>query len=152
MSRATTLVLFIALSLGGGLAVGFFARPGAWYEALNQPSFAPPNWLFGPVWTILYVLIGIAGARVWRLTGNTGLKVLWFVQMALNFLWPPVFFIAQRPDIALGVIGLLLTAILAFILIGLRRERPSAFLFLPYAAWVGFATVLNAAFYQLNPI
>lgn len=152
MSRALTLVLFIALSLGGGLTVGYFARPGAWYEALNQPSFAPPNWLFGPVWTVLYVLIGIAGARVWRVAGNAPLKTLWFAQMALNLLWPPVFFLAERPDLALGVIGLLLLTILAFIFVAFRHERPSAVLFLPYAVWVSFATLLNGAFYHLNPV
>ena len=152
MSRALTLILFIALSLGGGLAIGYLARPGEWYETLVRPSCAPPNWLFGPVWTVLYVLIGIAGARVWRLHGERALRTLWFVQMGLNFLWPPVFFMAQRIDIALGVIVLLAGSILSFIAMAWKRERPSAILFLPYAAWVCFAAALNGAFYLLNPI
>lgn len=150
MSRAFTIIFFIALSLGGGMAIGYFARPGEWYEMLVRPSFAPPNWLFGPVWTFLYILIGFAGARVWRLRDGTALKVLWFVQMGLNFLWPPVFFVAHRLDLAMAVIAALLISILAFIALAFRQERPSAILFLPYAAWVMFASALNAAFLYLN--
>lgn len=148
--KALTLILFVVLSLAGGSLVGFFSAPGPWYAELEKPAFNPPNWIFGPVWTVLYVMIGIAGARVWFLDRSGPLVRIWFVQMALNYLWPLVFFAARRPDLALPVLLAMLVAILSFIVLAWRRERPSALLFLPYLAWVSFAGLLNAAIWQLN--
>lgn len=148
--KALTLILFVVLSLAGGSLIGFFSAPGPWYAALEKPAFNPPNWIFGPVWTVLYVLIGIAGARVWFLDRSGPLVRIWFAQMALNYLWPLVFFAARRPDLALPVLLAMLIAILCFIVLAWRRERPSALLFLPYLAWVSFAGLLNAAIWQLN--
>lgn len=145
-----TLVGFLTLSLGGGLLIGVLTAPGAWYEALNKPAFNPPAWLFGPVWTVLYIFIGIAGWRTWRQQAGGGAMRFWWAQMALNFLWSPVFFAAHRPGLALVVILLLLAAILGFIRAALRIDRAAAALFLPYAAWVAFATVLNASIFTLN--
>lgn len=144
------LILFLILVVGGGLTIGFLTAPSAWYAGLAKPSFNPPNWLFAPVWTALYVLIAIAGWRTFeRDRSGWSLKV-WWAQLALNFLWSPVFFTAHQIGVALGIILLLLAAILAFIGASWRQDRVAAWLFVPYAAWVGFASVLNAAILALN--
>jgi tryptophan-rich sensory protein len=151
-SNAVTLILFVVLTVAGGSLVGFFSMPGPWYAALTKPWFNPPNWIFGPVWTALYILIGISGARVWIRDRHGPLPKVWFVQIALNFLWPLVFFTARRPDLALVVLAGMLISILAFIVLAWRRDRPSALMFLPYALWVSFAGLLNATIWWLNPV
>ncbi|KGF68431.1 CrtK/TspO family sensor protein [Hoeflea sp. BAL378] len=151
-SNAVTLILFVVLTVAGGSLVGFFSMPGPWYAALTKPWFNPPNWIFGPVWTALYILIGISGARVWIRDRHGPLPRLWFTQIALNFLWPLVFFTARRPDLALVVLAGMLVSILAFIALAWRRDRPSALMFLPYALWVSFAGLLNATIWWLNPV
>lgn len=148
---AVTLVLFIVLTVAGGSVIGYFSIPGPWYAALEKPSFNPPNWVFGPVWTVLYILIGIAGARVWFNDRHGALPRLWFLQIALNYAWPLVFFAARRPDLALPVLVAMWLSILAFIAIAWRRDRPSALLFVPYTVWVSFAGLLNGAIWWLNP-
>ncbi len=149
-SHALTLILFVGLTVAGGSLIGYFSIPGPWYQGLAKPAFNPPDWIFGPVWTVLYVLIGVAGARAW-INHRTGpLPKLWFAQMVLNFAWPLVFFAARRPDLALPLLIALLVAILAFVGVAWRRDRPSALLFIPYAAWVGFAGLLNGAIWWLN--
>ena len=150
MSQLKYLVLFIAAVLGLGLLIGYLNVPGAWYAGLSKPWFSPPNWIFAPVWTALYVMIAVAGWRVWVVAPDSGLKALWSVQMLLNFAWSPAFFGAQMPWLGLGVILPLLVVILLFIAQGWRRERISALLFLPYAVWVGFASLLNGAIVALN--
>ncbi|MDF1610406.1 tryptophan-rich sensory protein [Hoeflea sp. YIM 152468] len=151
-SHALILVLFIGLTVAGGSAIGYLTLPGPWYQGLQKPLFNPPGWIFGPVWTSLYILIGIAGARVFIRERGTWLPKLWFVQMTLNFLWSPAFFTLHRPDLALVVLIAMLVAILSFIAIGWNRDRPSALLFLPYAAWVAFAGLLNGSIWWLNPV
>ena len=117
---------------------------------LSKPSFNPPSWVFAPAWTFLYVLIGIAGGRTWiRDHGGLPMK-LWGLQMLLNFLWSPVFFGAHRIDGALILIVLLLASIFAYILRVRSKDKIAALLFLPYLAWVSFATLLNAAFLWNN--
>lgn len=150
MSRWLSLAAFIALTLGGGTLIGMATLPGPWYEALNKPFFNPPNWLFGPAWTVLYVLVGIAGWRVWNLDRSGSLMKVWFIQLVLNFLWSPVFFGLHMIGGGLVVVVCMLAAILAFIAMAWQRARVSALLFLPYAAWVAFATALNAAIFALN--
>lgn len=150
MTARTALVPFILLVVGGGLLIGFFTAPGPWYAALAKPSFNPPNWLFGPVWTILYVLVAIAGWRIWQRERDGRAMKLWWLQLVLNFLWSPVFFGLERTGSALVVILALLAAILAFIAAAWKLDRPSAWLFAPYAAWVAFASLLNAAIWSLN--
>lgn len=144
------LVAFLVLVVGGGLLIGLFNMAGPWYEALEKPWFNPPNWLFGPAWTTLYILIAIAGWRVWLRDSAGTLMKVWWIQLALNFLWSPVFFTLHLIGIALIVVVTMLAATLAFIAIAWRKERPSALLFLPYAAWISFATLLNAAIWLLN--
>ncbi len=150
MNNRLVLVLFILLVVGVGWLIGLSTLPGPWYEALQKPWFNPPNWLFGPAWTVLYVLIAIAGWRSWQRDRSGRLMTLWWVQLVLNFLWSPVFFGAERIGPALVVILALLAVILAFIASAWQRDRVSAWLFIPYAAWVAFATCLNASIWWLN--
>jgi len=150
MSRVASLILFLVLVVGGGLVIGFLTTPDEWYAALAKPSFNPPPWLFGPVWTVLYVLIAVAGWRVFTRERAGAPMKLWWAQLALNFLWSPVFFGAHRIGLALVVILLLLAAILAFIAAAWRADRLAASLFVPYAAWVAFASVLNGAIWMMN--
>jgi benzodiazapine receptor len=145
-----SLVLFVALVLGGGLIIGFVTAPGAWYATLSKPPFSPPNWIFAPVWSTLYFIIAVAGWRVWRKDGNSAQMKLWWGQLALNFIWSPIFFSGHRIDIALGVIVLLLITIIGFMVITWRQDKIASLLFAPYAAWVAFASVLNGAIWLLN--
>ncbi len=130
--------------------IGAFNTPGEWYAALAKPPFNPPGWLFGPVWTTLYILIGIAGWRTWKDARSSGAMWLWWGQMALNFAWSPVFFSLHNIAGALAIIVALLLTILAFIAVTWKRDRTSALLFLPYAAWVAFASLLNGSILALN--
>ena len=148
--RPFVLLAFLVLVVGGGLLIGFLTLPGVWYEALQKPSFNPPNWLFGPAWTTLYVLIAIAGWRVWLRDRAGSLMKLWWLQLALNFLWSPVFFGMELIAPALLVILAMLAVILLFIGRAWSQDRVAALLFVPYAGWVAFATLLNAAIWQLN--
>jgi len=150
VNRVASLVPFLVLVIGGGLAIGFFTAPGEWYAALAKPAFNPPSWVFAPVWTVLYVLIAVAGWRVWRTDAGGSPMRIWWVQLVLNFLWSPTFFAAHLIGLGLVVILLLLASILAFINAAWRQDRLAAWMFVPYAAWVAFASALNAAILALN--
>jgi translocator protein len=150
MTGRVAIVPFILLVVGGGLLVGFLTAPGPWYEALAKPSFNPPNWLFGPVWTILYVLIAIAGWRLWQRERTGAAMKLWWLQLVLNFLWSPVFFGLEQIGLALLIILALFATILAFLAAAWNLDRVAAWLFVPYAAWVAFASLLNASIWSLN--
>ena len=150
MNRWMALIGFLVLTVGGGLVIGFLTAPGEWYAGLAKPAFNPPSWLFAPVWTVLYVLIAITGWRTFEHDRGGWPMPLWWIQLALNFLWSPVFFAAHWNGLALVVIGLLLVAILAFIFTSWRQDRVAAWLFVPYAAWVIFASALNGAIWLLN--
>ncbi|RUT28554.1 tryptophan-rich sensory protein [Arsenicitalea aurantiaca] len=144
------LALFILVVLGVGSFIGTQTAPGAWYEGLDKPFFNPPNWVFGPVWSTLYVLIAIAGWRTF-LDDRGGLAMkLWVAQMVLNWIWSPVFFGAENLVLAFGIILVMLATIIAYIVVVSRRDRLSALLFVPYAAWVGFASILNLSLWILN--
>ena len=150
MRPTLTLLFFILLVLGGGTLIGFMTLPGDWYAGLAKPSFNPPNWIFAPVWTLLYIMVAIAGWRTWQREPRSTAMAVWFIQLALNFIWSPVFFGAHRPGGALVVIVALLATILIFIVMRWPRDRTAALLFAPYAAWVAFATLLNGAIWTLN--
>jgi benzodiazapine receptor len=147
MRRILIYAAFILGVVAMGLAIGALTRPGAWYATLAKPSFNPPNWIFGPVWTVLYVMIGAAGARTFERGGSLW---LWLSQMVLNFAWPIAFFGLQRPAFALVIVLAMLATIVAFIATRWTPDRVSALLFVPYAAWVAFASMLNAAIVALN--
>lgn len=148
--NAVLLLFFLVLVMGGGIAIGSATRPDEWYAQLAKPSFQPPGWVFGPVWTVLYVMIAVAGWRLWTSPEAGSAKWLWWIQLGLNFAWSPVFFVAHQIGSALAIILLMLMTILAFITLTWQRDRVSALLFVPYAAWVGFASLVNAAVFQLN--
>ena len=147
------LVGFIAAAFVAG-AIGSWAtfeNVRSWYPTLNKPSWNPPNWIFGPVWTSLYVLMGVAIWRAWH-TGPAArpLVVAYFVQLGLNALWSVLFFGLKAPAWALAEIAVL-WLLLAWLQIGLwRTDRVAAFLWLPYLAWVSFASVLTGAIVVLN--
>ena len=144
------LAVFLAVVIGVGAVIGISTAPGEWYANLAKPPFNPPNWLFGPVWFALYVLIAIAGWRTFlRDRGGVTMK-LWFGQMVLNWLWSPVFFSLHGLWPAAAIIVAMLALILAFIARSWREDRIAAWLFVPYAAWVGFATLLNVSIAVLN--
>ena len=151
MTNLRLLVLFLIVTLGGGLLVGLTNQPGEWYDTLQKPFFNPPNWVFGPAWTTLYVLIAIAGARIFARARGSVAMIAWWAQLVLNFAWMPTFFTLQRPDLAMIVIALLLVSILVFIATTWRRDRLSALLFLPYLLWTLYASALNYALWQMNP-
>ncbi len=141
---------FIVLVLGGGTLIGYATLPGDWYAGLAKPPFNPPNWIFGPVWSLLYIFIAIAGWRTWLRAAPQPAMQVWIVQLILNFLWSPIFFGARQIGIALIVILALLATILIFIALSWSRDRIAALLFVPYAAWVAFASLLNASIWRLN--
>jgi len=144
------LLLFVALTFLAALGGALFP-PGADYAALRRPSFAPPNWVFGPVWTLLYLLIAVAGWRVWRRVGwrSPALR-LWLTQLLLNGLWTPIFFGLGWLGVALLEMALLWIAIALCLAASWRVDRAAGLMLLPYLAWVSFAFVLNAGFWWLN--
>lgn len=144
------LVVFLAVVIGVGTLIGIATAPGSWYAELEKPFFTPPNGVFGPVWFALYVLIAIAGWRTFLAepTGS-GMK-LWAGQMLLNWMWSPLWFGLHQTWLAFAVILGILALTLAFIAQRWNRDRLSAWLFVPYAAWVGFASVLNLSIALLN--
>lgn len=150
MSKISTRALFLLLVMGGGLLIGTLTIPGEWYASLSKPPFNPPNWIFGPAWTMLYVLIAMAGWRTWESERNSSRMKLWWVQLGLNFLWSPTFFVMQQVWIASAIILVLLAIILVFIWRSWTVDRVSALVFVPYAAWVAFASTLNLSIAILN--
>ncbi|ALN72582.1 TspO/MBR family protein [Aureimonas sp. AU20] len=149
MKALASLIGFLLVSLGGGFWIGQIARPDGWFRHLAKPWFNPPDWLFAPVWSVLYVLIAVAGWRAFR-AGNGKALTAWIIQMALNFLWPPLFFNAHATLPALIVILGLLAAILIFLARVGTRDRVAFWCFVPYAMWVSYATLLNAAIWRMN--
>lgn len=150
MNRYLPLIVFLVLVLGGGLLLGSLTVPGGWFAGLAKPWFNPPGWLFAPVWTVLYVFIAVAGWRVWRLGQTSRIMQLWWLQLALNFMWTPIFFGAHQIGLALAVILALLAVVIGFIAATLKVDRVAAWLFAPYAAWVAFASLLNGSIWMLN--
>lgn len=143
-------VCFAAEGVGAALTA---TSVGDWYQALERPSWTPPGWLFGPVWTALYALMAIAAWLVWRRRGlPDAIEPLgWFaVQLALNVGWSAIFFWMRRPGLALAEMVLLWLAVASTALEFRRRSLLAACLFFPYLAWTTFAMVLNAAIWRLN--
>ncbi|SFN00994.1 TspO/MBR family protein [Dokdonella immobilis] len=142
-------VFFLLVAAAAG--AGAMAAPDTWYAALTKPAFNPPAWLFGPVWTLLYVFMAIAAWRVYRRQGVDLSIGAWLVQLVVNAAWSPLFFGAHRIDLALIDILVLDLVVIVTIALFFRRDRISGWLMLPYLAWIGFATVLNASLWTLNP-
>lgn len=144
--KLAALVGFIVVCQLAG-ATGALLTDPSWYQVLDRPSWAPPGWVFGPVWITLYAMMGVAAWLVWRTPASKRRAALaWFaVQLVLNAAWTPVFFGARSLGGGLVVIVTLLAAIIATIAAYRLVSRTAAALMLPYLAWVSFATALNAA-------
>lgn len=147
---AIALLAFLVVVIGVGAFIGTRTAPGLWYEALEKPPFNPPGWVFGPVWFTLYVMIAIAGWRSFMRGPMTLAMGLWIGQMLLNWLWSPTFFLAQNLWLAMAVILTLLALIICYVGINWKRDSVAAWLFIPYLAWVSFATLLNFSLAILN--
>ncbi|MBN1919574.1 MAG: tryptophan-rich sensory protein [Verrucomicrobia bacterium] len=149
---ALGLIVWLALCFGAAW-VGSRFMPGEWYAGLAKPSWTPPNWLFGPVWSVLYAMMAVAAWLVWRAYGvrKAALPLgVFLVQLALNAAWTWLFFGLQRPALAFFEIAVLWIAILAAMLLFWRRNRVAGALLLPYLAWVSYAASLNLALWRMN--
>ncbi|MBN2270831.1 MAG: tryptophan-rich sensory protein [Sedimentisphaerales bacterium] len=156
MKRIGKLVCSLFVCLLTGFVGSFFTRDSVttWYSDLSRPSFTPPDWAFGVVWPILYIMMGISAFLVWnRGIDKREVKAalgVFVVQLVLNGVWTPIFFGLHMIALALVEIVLLWAAILTTIHVFWRISKPAAFLLLPYILWVSFAVILNAALWFLN--
>lgn len=148
-----SLILFIVL-VAAASSIGAQFGPGPWYMEIQKPPWTPPNWIFAPVWTLLYIGIAVAGWLVWRTRNpdNSTALVFWAIQLVLNGLWSWLFFGLHRPDFAFANIVALLIIICCFIATAGKISHLAGWLFVPYAVWVSFASALNFAIWRLNPV
>ena len=144
-----SLLVFLALVLAAA-STGMNFMPGDWYETLVKPSWTPPNWLFPPVWAVLYVLIAVAGWRVYQKAGVGPTLGVWLVALLINASWSPIMFGAQRIDLAAIDIVALWVAIFTFIALARRIDTLASLQFVPYLVWVSYAAALNVAILKLN--
>ncbi len=150
------LLVSITLPLLVGMIGSYFTAPAIpeWYAGLNKPALNPPNWIFAPAWTTLYILMGVSLFLVWR-EGNREKRiqmaiVAFVVQLALNATWSIVFFGMQNPGLALINIALLWMGIIYTIILFHKISKPAAYLLIPYLLWTSFATYLNYSIFILN--
>jgi benzodiazapine receptor len=149
---ALALVGWLALSFTAAAMGGLFL-PGEWYASLRKPAWNPPNWIFGPVWTVLYATMGITAWLVWKRGGFAGQRIalsLFLLQLLLNALWSPLFFGLRNPGLAFVDIVLLWLAVLVTVVAFWKAHSFSGALLVPYLAWVTFASVLDFAIWRLN--
>jgi tryptophan-rich sensory protein len=153
MKKTGLLLLFIVIAFLPSLTA-VFVKTGGWYAiVLDKPSWNPPNWIFGPVWTMLYILIGLAGYFAWtrgKREDRRSVFTVYGAQLLLNALWTPLFFGLHRINWALADLLLLWFMILLNIGLFSRQSRLAAWLLIPYFLWVSFAGALNAAILALN--
>jgi tryptophan-rich sensory protein len=145
--------LVIPLAIGAIAGISTSKAIPGWYETLNKPSFNPPNWIFGPVWTTLYFLMGISLFLVWRQNASrerNNAILVFITQLVLNFCWSFLFFHFHQIGLALVDIVLLWLCIFLMILLFYKIKPVAAYINIPYILWVTFATLLNAAYYFLN--
>jgi benzodiazapine receptor len=146
----------IGIALGVGISASLFTRPEikGWYATLHKPGFTPPPWLFGPVWTVLYIMMAVAAYEVWKRRNESAVyacsKANYIIQLILNFLWSFTFFYLHQPVLALVVIISLVVSISGTLFYFGKIYRAAAWLLVPYLLWVGFATALNGAIVMLN--
>ena len=154
-SQIFKLLASLALPLVLGAIAGLFTAEAVpeWYETLNRPPFNPPNWLFGPVWTVLYILLGISLFLIWKQCPSKERNLAIFVfllQQALNFGWSFIFFYFNMIGFALIEIILLWISIIVMLVLFYKIKPMTAYINIPYLIWVTFATILNASYYILN--
>lgn len=156
LKQLPALLFFILISQGAGLLGSLFTvrNIDTWYKGLNKPVFSPPNWIFGPVWTLLYLMMGISAFLIWqngwkRKEVKSALLVF-MIQLVLNALWSIIFFGNRAPLAGFVEILFLWTAILVTIILFWKISKTAGILLLPYIAWVSFAAVLNFSLWRLN--
>ena len=150
------LVIAFAICFGAAALGSLATAPeiGGWYQTLNKPSWQPPNWLFGPVWSLLFAMMATSAWLIWRPAGFSGARtplLLFAVQLILNVVWSWLFFRLHRPDWAFFEIILLWVAILVTMLSFFGRSTTAGWLLVPYLGWVSFAAMLNLTIWRLNP-
>ena len=150
------LAVWVGLCFGAAFLGSIFTTPSipAWYAGLIKPSWAPPDWLFGPVWSALYLMMALAAWLLWRRGGLAVARLpitLFLVQLGLNVAWSFLFFGLRQPGLAFAEIVLLWCAILTTLIVFWRRTAAAGWLLLPYLLWVTFAVVLNFALWRMNP-
>lgn len=149
-SHHVTSLAAIVLAVVAAAAFGAAFKPGDWYVSLAKPAWTPPNWLFAPVWTSLYIMIAIAGWTVWRRSSAGLLFAVWVAALLLNAAWSWLFFGRHWNGSALIDIAALWSAIAVFMVLAWRPAPAASLLFAPYLLWVSFAAVLNLRIWQLN--
>ncbi len=153
-ARLRAVAYAAAVAVGVAVLGGLATDLGPWYRSLAKPAFQPPDWLFGPAWTLIYACAAAAAAEAWLRAPDPlrrrEVVELFLLNGGLNLLWSILFFRFRRPDWALLEVGALWLSILVLLLVVRGFSRPSAWLLLPYLAWVGFAAVLNLAVVHLN--
>lgn len=147
--RYLSFIPFLLLVIAAA-STGALFMPGEWYQSLNKPTWTPPDWLFGPAWTFLYLLIAIAGWKVWQAQGFGPAVIVWLVGLGLNTIWSYLMFGMHRIDLALYDAVGMLASIVVFIAVAWGIDKGAALLFLPYLAWVSFATALNYSILSMN--
>lgn len=157
MIKSKTLRFLMAqgISFGAAAIGGLYTSQGvgAWYDSLNRPPFTPPNWVFGPVWTLLYFLMGYALYRVWNKTKQSKQWQVWkifLVQLLLNISWSYLFFAAKQPPLALVNLLVLWLAVGVMIVKFMKIDRLAGIILIPYLLWSSFAMALNYAIVALN--
>ena len=150
MAKFVTLLIFIVVVEGVGFFLGTNFPADSWYETLNKPFFMPPPETFGLVWPILYLLVALAGWRVFASEGKLPGWGLWVGQLILNWAWSPIFFGAHQIFWGIWIIAGTLSLSLAFMSVTWDKDRFSALCFVPYCAWLTFALLINASVWVLN--
>jgi translocator protein len=130
---------------------GMFSPPGDWYASLAKPEWNPPGWIFGPVWTVLYLMMAVAAWRVWRRLGWCRALWIYLAQLLLNAAWTPIFFCAREIGWAFAEIVALWVAILCTVVAFRRVSRAAGWMLVPYLTWVSFAAILNFTLWRMNP-
>jgi len=151
-SQITGLVISIIICLGVGFIAGRF-QPGEWYQSLAKPAWTPPGWVFPVVWTLLYIMMGIAAWLIWKQNGFAAVSLplsIFILQLVFNGLWTVFFFGLKMPGLALVDIALLWTAILFTIILFWSKQSLAGVLLLPYFVWVSFASALNYSIWNMN--
>lgn len=154
MNNTLKLIISIIIpqAVGGLGALVTVSSVQSWYQTINKPSFTPPSWVFGPAWTTLYLLMGIALFLIWKSNHPMKKTALWFfgIQLFLNGIWSPAFFGLESPILGLIVIVPLWIMIVVCIKVFFPINKAASYLMVPYLLWVSFATALNAAIWYLN--
>jgi benzodiazapine receptor len=149
------LIFFLFITFLAAFVGNYFTMPSipTWYASLNKPSFSPPNWLFGPAWTVLYILMTVSAFLIWQKRENPQTKkalTFYFIQLTLNTLWSIIFFGWHNLGLAFAEIVFLWFFILLTLINFYKVKKLTGILFIPYILWVSFAAILNFAIWQLN--